>query len=172
MRDLLIYVVHGFSRREYKTYTPFVSTTPDFKRARSFAGKHTNQQTGNPCVICLFLPFESKFLVFHSNKLKSESQKKLELLGLPPLEQTFFNEKEVAFFGAIYPLLIYAVADLKSKKVFWNPAVFDIPLDANAEIWRIGFPIDQRDFPCKLKQTDYAKGIERSAAGDSEIVPK
>src|SRR5262249_36254208 len=48
VRDVFVYVVHTFSNRRRKSYTPFVSTTPIFDRAEHFAG------TG--CVMCAYLP--------------------------------------------------------------------------------------------------------------------
>jgi hypothetical protein len=170
VRDLFIYVTHSFSRREYKTYTPFVSTTPEFSRAKCFAKKGAKKDE-KPCVISLFLHAGQVDRVLRSKDLPSYSTR-LSTLGFPPINRLFFEEKEVAFFGAIFPQTIFAIVDLKAKAAFWNPTVFDVPLDAGADVWKEGLPVDQTDFERFMgEQTGYAKGVERSATGDKEIYP-
>lgn len=169
VRDLFIYIVHNFSRPDHKAYTPFVSTTPDFKHAELFTRKES--ACSDPCVICLFLCAKHTNRVFRSNGLPSYSIR-LKGVGFPSITRLFFEENEVAFFGAVCPHFVFAIIDLNSKTAFWNPAVFDVTCDAGADVWSNGLPIDQKDFERHLgERTGYAKGIESGATGEREIRP-
>lgn len=156
VRNFYIYIVHTFSRKEYKTYTPFVSTTPDFNRARYFAKKGAKLGE-DPCVIYVFSRTRDRLL--RSADVTGEAQK-LSQMGFPKLSRPFFKENEVVFINGIVPHSIYAIHDLDSKVALWNPALFKVA--DHCAVLKSGFAIDQTGFEVALRQTGYARGIEHS----------
>jgi hypothetical protein len=171
VRDLFIYVLHSFSNRAHKSYTPYVSTTPEFTRAKYFA---RGASSADGCVLCLFNGVERQSQLLRSYDFTSINiQKRLVKLGFPPIKDLFFEEEEVAFFGGIFPHAIFTLIDLSSKIAFWNPALFQLHLKEIKEgIWSAGFSKDQQDFEQLLREsTKYARGIMQTSNKLSEISP-
>lgn len=142
-KNYYLTLLHQLGSINYRDSSHLVSTSKDYKIAKSFAGDN----------------FSSRRIVIHAWTTVNARLSKFKKYGLPKYSgMPYKSQNEISILAGILPHYIIGLQIIDDENFFINPNIFINPITDNLFI--DGLNINQDDFDNVLRQTNYRKSFE------------